>query len=271
MAFHTEHGATATLLTTLVEDPRRYGLVDRRDDGQIASFIEKPGDDRRGPGLINAGVYVLEQEVLAMIPPGRQFSIERGVFPELAERGGLYSYVGDGYWRDIGTPQSYLEAHFDILGRSVTSAGYARADGDLSIAAGARVAAGVKLVPPAYVEAGVTVGAGAQIGPWAVVGRGSRIGPAARIVASVLQDAVIVGAGAVVERSVVVRGVTIGSRSELRDVVIGEACTIGDGNVLANGLHLYPQAVLPDHSVRFRADEAMLVVPASAVAVGNAA
>jgi len=103
------------------------------------------------------------------------------------------------------------------------------------------------------------------------VGRGSRIGPAARIVASVLQDAVIVGADAVVERSVVVRGVTIGSRSELRDVVIGEACTIGDGNVLANGLHLYPQAVLPDHSVRFRADEAMLVVPASAVAVGNAA
>ena len=84
IAFHTNHGATATLLTTLVEDPRRYGLVDRRDDGHIASFIEKPGDDRRGPGLINAGVYVLEHDVLAMIPPDREFSIERAVFPVLA-------------------------------------------------------------------------------------------------------------------------------------------------------------------------------------------
>ena len=80
-------GGQATLLTTLVEDPRRYGLVDRRDDGHIASFIEKPGEDWRGPGLINAGVYVLEHDVLAMIPPDREFSIERAVFPVLAGNG----------------------------------------------------------------------------------------------------------------------------------------------------------------------------------------
>ena len=57
-----------------------------------------------------------------MIPRGRLFSIERGVFPRLAQAGSLYGYVDRGYWRDIGTPESYLQAHFDILERTVDTA-----------------------------------------------------------------------------------------------------------------------------------------------------
>ena len=115
VAFHRERNAAATLLTTAVDDPSRYGLVDVRTDGRVASFVEKPGDDWPGPGLINAGVYVLEHEVLDLVPSRQEFSIERGVFPSLAASGSLYAFVGTGYWRDIGTPQSYLHAHFDLL------------------------------------------------------------------------------------------------------------------------------------------------------------
>jgi NDP-sugar pyrophosphorylase family protein len=84
-ASHVARGGMGTIFLTPVEDPRRYGLVELREDGAIASFLEKPGE-WEGTALINAGVYVLEPEVLEMIPRGRLFSIERGVFPKLALR-----------------------------------------------------------------------------------------------------------------------------------------------------------------------------------------
>ena len=120
-ALHAGKGGMGTIFLTPVDDPRRYGLVELRDDGSVASFLEKPGE-WEGTALINAGVYVLEHEVLEMIPRGRLFSIERGVFPRLAQAGSLYGYVDRGYWRDIGTPESYLQAHFDILERTVDTA-----------------------------------------------------------------------------------------------------------------------------------------------------
>jgi mannose-1-phosphate guanylyltransferase len=262
VAFHKERHGAATLLTTEVEDARRYGLVEAGGDGRISRFLEKPGADRRGPGLINAGVYVLEPDVLELIPPGRQFSVERGVFPALAARGRLYSFLGRGYWRDIGTPQSYLEAHFDMLRDSLVTGSPGHVGGTLSVSDGAHIEPGAVVVPPVHVARGAVICANARVGPWTVVGRDSRVGPGAHIVASVLQDDVSVGRDAVVEHSVIVRRATIGGRSQLRDVVIGEGCDIGEGNVLANGLDLFPQAVVPDHSVKFRgAEGALLDVP----------
>jgi len=123
-AFHRERGGLATILLTRVDDPRRYGLVEIADDGRVAEFIEKPGAEYAVPtrgALINAGVYLLEPEVLAMIPAGRQLSIERGVFPELAAAGRLYAFVSNAYWRDIGTPESYLQAHFDLLRSAIAT------------------------------------------------------------------------------------------------------------------------------------------------------
>ena len=123
--FHERQGGLATILLARVDDPRRYGLVEVSDGGRVEQFLEKPGADHGVPAhgaLINAGVYLLEAEVLDTIPAGRQLSIERGVFPQLAAAGSLRAFVGGGYWRDIGTPESYLEAHFDLLqSRLVTS------------------------------------------------------------------------------------------------------------------------------------------------------
>ena len=131
-ATHAAKGGMGTIFLTPVEDPRRYGLVELREDGSVASFLEKPGE-WQGTALINAGVYVLEPEVMEMIPRGRLFSIERGVFPKLAAAGSLYGYVDHGYWRDIGTPDSYLQAHFDILERARRHLGGRRARRAVSV------------------------------------------------------------------------------------------------------------------------------------------
>jgi mannose-1-phosphate guanylyltransferase len=248
---HVGSGGMGTIFLTPVEDPRRYGLVELRDDSSVASFLEKPSE-YEGTALINAGVYVLEPEVLEMIPRGRLFSIERGVFPKLAQSSLLFGYVDNGYWRDIGTPESYLQAHFDILERTVdTVVAEALGEEYLYIAPSAKVDARARVVPPCYVGDGARIDAGARIGPLAVLGAGAVVAEGATVLESVIQAGVVVGAHAHIQGSVVVRGCSIGAGSHLSSVVLGEGCSVGAGNRLAGGICVYPETTLPDNSIQF--------------------
>jgi mannose-1-phosphate guanylyltransferase len=241
-----------TIFLTPVADPRRYGLVELREDGTVASFLEKPGE-WEGTALINAGVYVLEPEVLELVPRGRLFSIERGVFPKLARAGSLYGYVDHGYWRDIGTPESYLQAHFDILGRAVhTMVGETLGESYLYVAPSATVDAAARVVPPCYVADGARVAAGARGGPLAVLGADALVGEGATVAESVLQAGVEVGAHADVARSILVRDSRVGAGTQVHAAVLGEACRVGAGNQLAAGVCLAPDTALADGCIQFR-------------------
>src|SRR5215207_7617852 len=116
---HKNSDALATITLTSVEDPTAYGLVEVDHEMLVHRFIEKPAADDVTTSLVNAGIYVLEPEVLAMIPAGREVSIEREIFPYLQAERRLRAYVSSSYWRDIGTPRSYLAASHDILSRIV--------------------------------------------------------------------------------------------------------------------------------------------------------
>src|SRR5215203_7211731 len=108
IAKHKESDALATIVLTSVEDPTAYGLVEVDHDMLVHRFIEKPAADEVTTNLVNAGVYVLEPEVLRLIPASQEVSIEREIFPQLQSEGYLRAYVSSSYWRDIGTPRSYL-------------------------------------------------------------------------------------------------------------------------------------------------------------------
>src|SRR2546429_7934987 len=152
LAQHEAAGARGTLALIGVEDPSAYGLVRLRDDRSVQEFLEKPSPDQIDTNLISAGAYVLEREVLELIPPDTNASIERDVFPELVGDG-LYGFAGDGYWLDIGTPDRYLQATFDILERNVSTAvGDDLGDNYLSVAGDASLNG--RVVPPARVGAG---------------------------------------------------------------------------------------------------------------------
>src|SRR5215210_8138257 len=116
---HESSGALATITLTSAEDPTDYGLVEVDHDMVVHRFIEKPAADEVTSSLVNAGIYVLEPEVLDMIPFGQEVSIEREVFPQLQAEGRLRAYVSSSYWRDIGTPKSYLAASHDVLSGAV--------------------------------------------------------------------------------------------------------------------------------------------------------
>src|ERR1044072_5890128 len=114
MEQHERTGARATLALTPVDDPSAYGLVRTKKGGEVTEFVEKPSADQIDTHNISAGAYVLERSVLELLEPGKPASIERDVFPRLVGDG-LYGYVGEGYWMDIGTPDRYLQGTFDIL------------------------------------------------------------------------------------------------------------------------------------------------------------
>lgn len=98
---HKKSGALATIALTKIEDPSQYGVV-VLDDNKIIKFIEKPKKEEAPSSLINSGFYMIEPEVLEMIPEGFSM-IERDIFPKLASQGKLAGFPFLGQWFDTGT------------------------------------------------------------------------------------------------------------------------------------------------------------------------
>lgn len=235
---HVGSDALATLTLTAVEDPSAYGLVEVDHRMRVKRFLEKPGTDGPNGSLVNAGIYVLEREVLNMIPEGREVSIEREVFPELVAMGKLGAYVSSAYWRDIGTPRSYLAACHDVLSGAVgRTAGFEYT----SIHPSARIFKDVTLLPPVRIEQGCEVGAGAVIGSRTSLGERCVVGEGAVVEGSVLLEGAVVGHGAVVRNSIVGPGALVGACSLVRGIsVLGAGCVVEDGIVLDGGARVSP-------------------------------
>jgi len=102
-----EQNRRAALLLTKVDDISRYASVQINNDKTIASFREKC--DNAGAGWINAGIYLIKKELIASIPSGRFYSLEKEFFPAMATKG-LYGFCCQGRFIDIGTTESYAAA-----------------------------------------------------------------------------------------------------------------------------------------------------------------
>jgi mannose-1-phosphate guanylyltransferase len=197
---HEERGAAATIGLHPVADSAAYGLVTTGEDDEVLEFSEKTGE--AVPGEVNAGIYVLERSVLDLIPPGRVVSIEREVFPTMAGKK-LQALPLEGYWMDIGTPERYLEASWDILEE--------------------RVATGVEpTAPGALVDPDATVSPGASIGPRAVIGPRCKVEAGAEVRESVLLDACVIGAGARVVSSILASGAAVPPGAGVESAVVAE-------------------------------------------------
>ena len=180
---------------------------------------------------------------------GERASIERDVFPRLVGDG-LYGHVGAGYWKDIGTPERYLEATFDILEGTVKTEVAGRLSGFVCVEDG--VANAGRSCPPRWWRA-------------AAGSRPARTSAGARC----SQQDVSVGEGTTIESAVVMRGASIGANCTLRGCVvaagarigdhcvidgmsvIGEGVVLGADNVVSNGARLFPGVTLPDGGLKF--------------------
>jgi len=111
--YHNSKKAKGTLALWEVKNPNRFGVV-KLVNGEILEFQEKPPKGEELSNLINAGTYLLEPEIINMIPENKKISIERDIYPKIVGNG-LFGMPFEGHFIDAGTPESYLEANFKLL------------------------------------------------------------------------------------------------------------------------------------------------------------
>jgi mannose-1-phosphate guanylyltransferase len=217
---HVKAGGSATIALCKVQDPSRYGVAEMGDEGQIKRFIEKPPKDKAPSNLINAGVYVLSPEVFDYIPSKRHVSVEREVFPKLAEERKLYGHFVNGLWIDIGKPDEYLQTNKIML--------------DTLIRTQRKVnPKGFELRNPVAFDKGVSVAEKSIIGPYAILGKNVAVGRSVQISNSVIFPHSKIGDFAVVEGAIIGEGANIG-----KNVTIGSGSVIGDHAKIKDNLHL---------------------------------
>ena len=207
IGFHRASGAEATVSLTPVDDPSRYGVVPTDADGRVTGFVEKPPAGAAPCNWINAGTYVFEPSVIDRIEPGRRVSVEREVFPAMADEGVLYGLRSEAYWVDTGTPETYLGVQLDLLD-------------------GVRGPARSGVDDAAEIHPGATVRR-SVIGPGAVVAEGSRVCD------SVVMAGSRIGEGAVVDGSLVGTDATIGPDARVLGLSV-----VGHGSEVVAGEHL---------------------------------
>jgi len=223
--FHRERQSVATIVLVPVPDPTNYGLVETDKESRVKRFIEKPPVEDVTSHTINAGIYILEPQVLDYIPEGEPFMFEYGVFPKLLEREeSFYGYTFEGYWRDVGTSANYLEANLDVL------AGRVELLKRLRLKRGEKFDRTIKIDKLSVVDPTCTIKSGTQI-------INSVVGPNCYIEERVQ-----------IENSVVRGSSRIGASATVRHAVIGRSCHIGRSAIVSSGAVLGDKSVLTDYS-----------------------
>lgn len=223
---HKERNAIATIVLTPVEDPSAYGVVETEADGRVRRFLEKPKPDVSTCKNINAGTYVLEPQVLDLIPRGENHSFEYGLFPKLLESGEpFFAHIPQRtYWMDIGTPARYLQAHHDLLANRVLRVHIKDRRGKFDSATHS------------------------QIDELSVIGDECTLKPGVEIINSVLGKGCYIEERARIENSVIWSHTRVGTAAQVKDAIVGRGCHVGRSTLVGSGAVLGDKTSLTDYT-----------------------
>jgi mannose-1-phosphate guanylyltransferase / phosphomannomutase len=249
--FHEERKAKATLLLTRVSNPLQFGVVLTKEDGKITRFLEKPSWGEVFSDTINTGIYILEPDVLDLIPEKQEFDFSKNLFPILLKRDlGLYGYVAKGYWKDIGSLNEYQDAHMDALRGDVRLHSEGTKKDNLIVGEGTTVETDPR-----------------NLTGMNILGKNCRIYSGTVISNSVIGNDCEVLPGTILRNSVLWKNAKIGARSELsfdvvgtgcsiqddvvilENVFIGDSCTIGKRSKLLSNIKIWPDKNIEEGSI----------------------
>ena len=169
---HQKTPRVGTIASKIVEDPSHYGvLIVNKTTNQLLKFLEKdeynPPNGKINPMHINAGVYILEPEIFSYIEKDKKVSIEREVFPRLANENKLYHFPITGIWSDIGKPYDLLQGNILLMNDIIKSLkGQVKNVVDNS----AKIHPTTKIISPCVIGENVVIQDNCQIGPNAIIG-----------------------------------------------------------------------------------------------------
>jgi len=218
---HEEHGAALSLVTVPPpsEEPERYGFVHADRSGRVSALEEKP--KRSGAGAVSAAIYVFRaRDLMERLrrPDGGPDLVKDVIQPMIEDGARVFAHPHRGYWRDIGTVDSYYESNMDLV-RPVPPLNLYDPDW--------------LIYTPSEDRSPAVLGPNAAVSQ-CLISHGSRV--EGSVTRSILFPGVHVGAGAVVEDSIVMHDTRVMPGARLRRaivdkrVVIGSGATIGDGD-----------------------------------------
>ncbi len=252
--FHEEKNAKATIVLTHATNPLAFGVVITREDGKITRFLEKPSWGEVFSDTINTGIYILEPDVLEMVPYREEFDFSKNLFPHLLRNDlGLYGYIADGYWRDIGNLNEYQDAHLDALRHVVAVNIPGKNDDGLIYGEGCSFQR-EKLTVSGTVVLGknVTLGDDVKLSN-CVIGDNCVIGPGSALRNVVLWNDIVIGHSAELSSDVVCSRCSIGEKAIVSEnVFIGDACWIGRKAQLSSNIKLWPEKVVEEGAILTR-------------------
>ncbi|HYO60699.1 MAG TPA: sugar phosphate nucleotidyltransferase [Actinomycetota bacterium] len=241
--FHRSRGAAATLVLKHMKDPLEFGIVMTDDDGRIERFLEKPTWGQVFSDTINTGIYVLEPEVLDLIPVDQPYDFSSELFPAMLDKGlPLFGFVTNAYWTDVGNTEAYVQANYDALSGKVE----VELNG-FELKPGVWAGEDVEINPTARIEGPCLIGdnvridAGARVGPLTVIGDNAIVCEDAAITGSVLLDRAQAGPYSVARGAVVGREASLQRGVNLEEgVVLGDHVSVGAGAFIKSRVKVYP-------------------------------
>jgi Nucleoside-diphosphate-sugar pyrophosphorylase involved in lipopolysaccharide biosynthesis/translation initiation factor 2B, gamma/epsilon subunits (eIF-2Bgamma/eIF-2Bepsilon) len=250
--FHKNRKSKATLVLARVSVPLEYGVVLTDSNSSVTGFLEKPSWGEVFSDTVNTGTYILEPEVLELIPYGKKYDFSQELFPNLlAKKEPLFGYIMNGYWYDIGNLNSYLQAHYDVL------------DGKISVKTNAIeykkdvwVGHGTIIEPNAHINAPCVIGPNCRIGNGTSIENHSILGSN-----NVVEDEVSIKKSVIWNNNYIdfgseIRGAIICNRVQLKhyvsvfeNSVIGDDCIINERAIVKPNIKIWPNKSVESLSV----------------------
>ena len=257
--FHKKNHALATMVLTPVETPSHFGIATLDNQKQIIKFLEKPSNCEIFSKLANTGTYVLEPEIFDYINKKGELDFSQDIFPKLIEeKRGIYGYVFEGYWNDVGRPRTYLQANYDVLNEKINPepAGEKLKEGvgvlgNIWVGKNVEIDKKVRIIGPVTIGDGSIIERGCSIGRNAVIGentylernstiKGCVIFPESTIKASSCLKDCIVDSGCCVEQgSFIERGAILGS-----SVKLGPFSRVRSKRFIYNSVVILPESIV---------------------------
>ena len=257
--FHKEKNAIATMVLTEVEDPTHFGIAVMDQNNKITEYLEKPSPDQIFSNVANTGIYVFEPEIFEFFE-GKEGEVDfsKDIFPEIIKQNaGIFGYVFNGYWNDIGRPETYLEATYDILEQkmeqnletkieeSIGKIGNIWVGENVSIDKKARIEGPVVIGDNCTIEKGSKISKGSVIGDNVTIGKDVNIDAAVILSNSIVEDNAfltecIIDTKCLIEKnSIIESGVVTGSLVE-----IGKNSVVRSSRSISNNMKIVPNSII---------------------------
>jgi len=252
--YHKSKNSKLTITLTSVENPLEFGVVIANNEGEIEKFLEKPSWGEVFSDTINTGIYIIEPEILNYIPNNENFDFAKDLFPMLMRKGiDLIAGYADGYWRDVGNPESYRDVYEDILsGKIKFQLGgevIKYPDGVLICEEDNGLDDSVEVVGIVVIGKNVTVKKGSKLTN-VVIGNNVSIGGSTKISNSVIWDNVEIGKNTKLDGCVICNNNRIGKNVTAKSgLILAEGCEIGELVIVEKDVTIWPDKVIENAAI----------------------